>query len=54
MGYIENGPVVRHNDWPYTEDKVRDYQRLTTTRSVADLSWARWKARMLLGRLRRG
>lgn len=47
MGYIENGPVVRHNDWPYTEEKMRDYLRLTTTRSVTDVAWARWKLRGL-------
>jgi hypothetical protein len=47
MGYIENGPVLRHNDWPYTEDKIRMYQALTSTRAVTDYSYIRWKLRDL-------
>lgn len=51
MGYIENGPVLRHNDWPYTEDKIRMYEALTTTRAVTDYSYFRWKLRDLWRRL---
>ena len=51
MGYIENGPVLRHNDWPYTEEKIKLYEQLATTRAVADLSYFRWKFRNLAGRL---
>ena len=47
MGYIENGPIARHNDWPYTEDKIRLYEQLTTTRAVTDLTYVRWKLRDL-------
>lgn len=43
FGYIENGPVARHNDWPYTEDKIALYSRLTRERAVTDLPYVRWK-----------
>ncbi|MGH7044673.1 MAG: hypothetical protein ACREFY_21415, partial [Acetobacteraceae bacterium] len=49
-GYIENGPVARHNDWPYSEAKIALYSRLTQERAVTDLPWLRWKLRRLLGR----
>lgn len=49
-GYIENGPIVRHNDWPYTEDKIKSYEKLTTTRAVTDAAYVRWKLRSLLRR----
>lgn len=52
MGYIENGPVVRHNDWPYSEDKIQLYGQLTSTRAVTDLSFLRWKFRDLVARFR--
>jgi GT2 family glycosyltransferase len=41
FGYIENGPVARHNDWPYTEAKVALYERLTRERAVTDLPYLR-------------
>jgi glycosyltransferase involved in cell wall biosynthesis len=52
MAYIENGPVLRHNDWPYTEEKVRIYETLRTTRAVTDATYLRWKLRDLLRRWR--
>ena len=52
MGYVENGPVMRHNDWPYSEQKLELYARLTTTRAVTDWTYVRWKLRDLLRRLR--
>ena len=54
-GYIENGPVARHNDWPYSEAKIALYRKLTRERAVTDLPWLRWKLRRLAGTvLRRG
>jgi glycosyltransferase involved in cell wall biosynthesis len=50
MGYIENGPVLRHNDWPYTADKIRMYETLTRTRAVTDSAYLRWKLRNLFRR----
>ena len=44
VGYVENGPIVRHNDWPYTPDKIALYERLTRTRAVFD--WAYVKQRL--------
>jgi len=52
MAYIENGPVLRHNDWPYTEEKIRMYETLRTTRAVTDITYLRWKLRDLLRRWR--
>jgi len=52
MGYIENGPIVRHNDWPYNEEKIRLYEKLTATRAVTDAKFVRWKLRSLLRRWR--
>ncbi len=49
FGYIENGPVARHNDWPYTEEKIALYSRLTRERAVTDLPYLRWKL-LALGR----
>ncbi len=49
-GYIENGPVARHNDWPYSEEKIALYTKLTRERAVTDLPWLRWKLRRLLRR----
>jgi glycosyltransferase involved in cell wall biosynthesis len=49
MGYLENGPVARHLDWPYSEEKIRLYAELTRTRAVTDLSYLRWKIRRLFG-----
>ncbi len=49
-GYIENGPVARHNDWPYSEEKIALYAKLTRERAVTDLPWLRWKLRRLLRR----
>nr|WP_294517250.1 glycosyltransferase family 2 protein [uncultured Rhodopila sp.] len=46
-GYIENGPVLRHNDWPYTEEKVRMYETLTKSRAVTDYAYIRGKLRDL-------
>jgi len=50
VAYIENGPIVRHNDWPYTEDKIALYQRLTRTRAVFDWPYVKQKVRSLFGR----
>ncbi len=27
MGTIENGPIARHLDWPYSEEKIRNVLR---------------------------
>jgi hypothetical protein len=51
FGYIENGPVARHNDWPYTEEKVELYTALMQQRTVTDLPYLRWKWRDLKRRL---
>ncbi|PWS38634.1 hypothetical protein DFH01_05020 [Falsiroseomonas bella] len=45
MGYLENGPIARHLDWPYTGEKIRLYERLTRERAVTDLSYLMWKVR---------
>ncbi len=49
IGYVENGPVVRHNDWPYTEEKIQLYEKLTKTRAVSDFTYVKWKLLRLLG-----
>ncbi len=51
FGYIENGPVARHNDWPYTEEKIALYDQLTRERAVTDLPYLRWKLLALARRL---
>lgn len=53
LGYIENGPVARHNDWPYTDEKVAAYQALIGKRATNDLYYVRWKIRSVLRRLLR-
>lgn len=45
MGYLENGPIARHLDWPYSEEKIALYQRMTKERAVTDLSYVLWKVR---------
>lgn len=45
MGYLENGPVARHLDWPYSEEKIALYERLTRERAGTDLSYIWWKIR---------
>ena len=50
VAYIENGPIVRHNDWPYTEDKIALYQRLTQSRAVFDWPYVKQKVRSLFGK----
>lgn len=45
MGYLENGPIARHLDWPYSEEKIRLYTELTQARAVTDLSYILWKIR---------
>ena len=52
MAYIDNGPVVRHNDWPYSDEKIRLYQQMAGARAVTDLGYVRWKMRALLKRFR--
>ena len=54
FGYIENGPVARHNDWPYTEDKIAYYESIATTRAVTDRHYVRWKLGQVVRRLRAG
>src|SRR5271170_4894332 len=53
LGYIVNGPVARHNDWPYTEEKIALYERLTRQRAVTDLPYIRWKLQHTWSRLKR-
>lgn len=45
MGYLENGPIARHLDWPYSEEKIRLYNELAQKRAVTDLSYLLWKLR---------
>jgi glycosyltransferase involved in cell wall biosynthesis len=52
FGYIQNGPIVRHNDWPYTDEKVEIYTRMMQTRMVTDLPYVRWKLKALVRKLR--
>lgn len=47
MGYIENGPIARHNDWPYTDEKVERYLQASRERMVTDRHYLRWKLRDL-------
>ena len=53
LGYIENGPIARHNDWPYTEEKIAKYEELMKKRAPVDANFVRWKLRDLVGRFRR-
>jgi GT2 family glycosyltransferase len=53
FGYIMNGPVARHNDWPYTEEKIALYNRLTRERAVTDLPYIRWKLQHAWRQLKR-
>jgi len=45
LGYVKNGPVARHNDWPYSEDKLRHYEGLVGRRAPLDLHYLRWRWR---------
>ncbi|MBK1657579.1 glycosyltransferase family 2 protein [Paracraurococcus ruber] len=45
MGILENGPVARHLDWPYSEEKIQLYEQLTQERAVTDRSYLLWKLR---------
>jgi glycosyltransferase involved in cell wall biosynthesis len=49
MGYLENGPIARHLDWPYSEEKVKLYSELTQARAVTDFSYILWKIRRFFG-----
>lgn len=51
LGYIENGPIVRHNDWPYTDEKVQLYTELRNTRAVVDFHYIKWKLKEKLRKL---
>lgn len=51
LGYIENGPVARHNDWPYTAEKIAAYESMVGRRARFDLHYLRWKLRDLKKRL---
>lgn len=50
MAYIENGPVGRHEDWPYSQEKIALYGAAMKTRAVTDFSYLKWKLRRLLFR----
>jgi glycosyltransferase involved in cell wall biosynthesis len=52
LGYIENGPIVRHNDWPYTEEKIQTYTQLRRQRTVLDRHYVIWKVKDLLKKFR--
>ena len=52
LAYIENGPVARHNDWPYSESKIEVYRTLIDQPATRDLYYLRWKIRNLLRRFR--
>lgn len=45
MGYLENGPIARHLDWPYSEEKIALYTELAKRRATTDLSFLLWKLR---------
>ncbi|WP_270938052.1 glycosyltransferase family 2 protein [Falsiroseomonas oryzae] len=45
MGYLENGIVARHLDWPYSEEKIQLYTQLAQQRAVTDFSYVLWKIR---------
>ena len=45
LGYVENGPVARHNDWPYTEEKISAYESMVGQRASLDFHYVRWKIR---------
>jgi hypothetical protein len=49
MGYLENGPIARHLDWPYSDEKIALYTTLTKARAVTDLSYILWKIRRFFG-----
>lgn len=51
LGYIENGPIARHNDWPYTNEKAAAYKSLMGKRAANDMYYVRWKFRDVLRRL---
>ena len=53
FGYIENGPVARHNDWPYSEDKIAFFESIAQQRAVTDLPYLRWKLMRLKERFGR-
>jgi len=50
MAYIENGPVARHEDWPYSDEKVALYTAAMKTRAVTDIDYVKWKLRRLFRR----
>jgi len=52
LGYLENGPIARHDDWPYTEEKIAAYEAMVGRRAALDGHYVRWKLRRLLRRLR--
>jgi len=41
--YVENGPIARHNDWPYNDEKIKQYQSSINQRAVTDWSYLKWK-----------
>lgn len=50
LGYIENGPIARHNDWPYTDEKIRVFGETLHKRTVTDIYYLKWKFRDFLRR----
>lgn len=52
LGYIENGPIARHDDWPYTEEKIATYEKMVGQRAAFDGHYVRWKLRELFRRFR--
>jgi len=52
MGYIENGPIARHNGWPYDEEQITTYERLVFKRAVTDTHYLKWRVKNLLRRFR--
>ena len=48
FGTIENGPIARHNDWPYSDAKIALYATLTRQRTVTDGYYLWWKIRAWL------
>lgn len=53
LGYIENGPVARHNDWPYSDAKIAQFEKIVEKRATTDFYYMRWKLKNLWRRLRR-
>ena len=48
--YVENGPIARHNDWPYSDEKIVQYEASINQRAVTDWNYFKWKIRKVMSR----